>query len=146
MKKWKNRGIRVERELARKLWSKGFAVVRGPASGARAKHIYYPDLVAFYRGRIFIFEVKYTSRSNNVILRTSQLKKLREFKNRSGGEVYVAVKQPGHDWVLVDLNSIEYTDDKKYVNIKLENSISLDYFINTVTNIAIGKYIRRRDN
>jgi len=145
LKKWKSRGIRVERELARKLWSKGFAVVRGPASGARAKHLYYPDLVAFYKGRIFVFEVKYTSRSNNITLRTSQLKKLKEFKNRSGGEAYIAVKQPGRDWVLINLDDIRYSNDTKYVTIKLENHISLEYFINTVTNIELGEYIEEKN-
>ncbi|HIC99009.1 MAG TPA: Holliday junction resolvase, partial [Pyrodictiaceae archaeon] len=38
------RGFEAERDLARRLWQKGFAVIRAPASGAKTKHYVYPDL------------------------------------------------------------------------------------------------------
>jgi len=39
-------GKRYELELARKLHKYGFAVIRAPASGRKAKRVPYPDIVA----------------------------------------------------------------------------------------------------
>ncbi len=46
------RGTEYERDLAYKLYQRGWAVIRAPASGAKAKRYLYPDLVAIKKGRI----------------------------------------------------------------------------------------------
>ncbi|MEM0326303.1 MAG: Holliday junction resolvase, partial [Desulfurococcaceae archaeon] len=50
----RRRGFFHERDLVRRLWEHGFAVIRAPASGSRVKHVVYPDIVALYKGKVII--------------------------------------------------------------------------------------------
>ncbi|MEM0282497.1 MAG: Holliday junction resolvase, partial [Desulfurococcaceae archaeon] len=58
MSKSRIRGFSHERDLARKLWDHGLAVMRAPASGSKGKKLLYPDIVAIYKGKVIAVEVK----------------------------------------------------------------------------------------
>lgn len=135
----RRRGFEAERELARILWSKGFAVVRGPASGARARHMVYPDLVAIHRGRIFVFEVKYRRDSWPLYIEAEQARKLREFARRAGGEALVAVKLPRRGWFLLRLAELVETPGGRLRidEDALKKAATLDEFVNSVVNTPL---------
>jgi len=137
----RRRGFSAERELARLLWSRGFAVVRGPASGARGRHVVYPDLVAIYQGNIYVFEVKYRH-SLPIYIQKEQINRLLEFARRAAGEPYIAVKLPRRGWYIVPVeNAVETRNGYKISEEILESAQKLEAFINSVINITIDNYI-----
>jgi len=108
-------GVQHERDLALRLWKLGFAVIRGPASGAKAKRILYPDLVAIRSGSVYIFEVKTRVREEPIYIEKSQVEKLVEFARRSGGKAFIAVKIVGSSgWKLVPIDMLRPTRGGNY--------------------------------
>lgn len=108
-------GIQQERDLALRLWEMGFAVIRGPASGAKAKRILYPDLVAIRSGVVYAFEVKTRIREKPIYIEKSQVEKLAEFVRRAGGRGFIAVKiVGGTGWKLVPLDALKKTSGGNY--------------------------------
>jgi len=113
--KLRRRAFQRERDLAQKLWRLGFAVIRGPASGAKAKRVPYPDLVAIKNRYIYIFEIKTKEREDHVYVEEHQIIKLREFEKRSGGKAFVAIKIIDEtDWRFVPLEALEKTIGGRY--------------------------------
>lgn len=104
------RGYRAERELVIKLWRRGFAVMRAPASGSKVKRAMYPDVVAIKRGRVAVFEVKSRSKEETMYLDREQVKKMIEFAERAGGKAFVAIKISGRDWVFIPAERLEPTN------------------------------------
>lgn len=86
------RGFRAERELVARLWKMGFAVMRGPASGARIKRGVYPDIIAIKDRKVFVIEVKVRSRPSSVYVDREQVDKLLEFARRASGEAIIAIR------------------------------------------------------
>jgi Holliday junction resolvase len=130
----RQRGFNAERELARLLWSKGFAVIRAPASGARARHLIYPDIVALYHGRVFAIEVKY-HRTDVVYVQASQVEKLLEFSSRAGATPLIAVKRPRRGWYIVPLEAAKKTSNGIRIdNEVLNKSYTLEEFISSIVN------------
>lgn len=103
--KSKFKGSKYERDLANKLWSLGFAVLRGCSSGSGVKKRYVPDIVAIRGNKVLIIEVKYRSRMESLKLSRDKLRKLSEFASRCNGEIYLAVKYKGRDWKFIELNN-----------------------------------------
>ncbi len=95
------KGFEKERDLVHRFWRAGVAAVRAPASGARAKHIFYPDVVAIYKGRVIVLEVKYRGEPGPVYVEKEKLEKLRDFAERAGAEVYIAVKYGRSEWRFI---------------------------------------------
>jgi len=93
-----SKGASKERALAEKFWKLGFAVVRAPASGAKLKRWFSPDLTVMYKGRILAFEVKYKSSGSTVYVDCNKVNKLIDFANRAGGEAYILVNF-GDGWL-----------------------------------------------
>ena len=109
------RGFSHERDLARRLFRLGFAVIRAPASGSKAKHMIYPDLVAMKDGKIFAFEIKTTSKPRDIYIPKHQIDKLVEFCRRAGATPFVAVKIINHTgWRFIKLESLERTKSNNY--------------------------------
>ncbi|MCC6034012.1 MAG: Holliday junction resolvase [Desulfurococcaceae archaeon] len=109
------RGFSHERELARRLWSHGLAVMRAPASGSKVKRLVYPDIVAIYKGRVLVFEVKTTSSLRDIYIPRRQVEKLVEFTRRAGGEAYIAVKITGTgEWLFVNIDKLLKTSSGNY--------------------------------
>jgi Holliday junction resolvase len=103
------RGFRAERDLVAKLWARGFAVMRAPASGSKIRKAAYPDVVAIRKGCVAVFEVKSRSKEEAIYIEKEQVDKLVEFASRAGGKAYVAVKVAGSDWVFVPVEILEAT-------------------------------------
>ena len=112
----RQRGFSHERDLLMKLWKKGFAVMRAPASGARARRFAVPDLVAIKNGVVFAFEVKTMHEQRDLYVPGHQVSKLREFIRRSGGYAFIAVKVigSGSGWRFVPLDQAEETPGGNY--------------------------------
>ena len=99
-------GKRYELELARKLYKLGFAVIRAPASGRKAKRIPYPDIVAIKKRNILVISVKYRSTLGTIYISEDELRKMINFANRSDGIMIVAVKvKELGDWRVVQLSN-----------------------------------------
>lgn len=130
-------GIQQERDLALRLWKMGFAVVRGPASGARTKRILYPDLVAIRAGKVYAFEVKTRVSRKPVYVEKHQVEKLLEFVKRAGGRAFIAVKIVGEtEWKLVPIDVLKDSGGKSYrVD---EESLSRSLSIREIYSEAVG--------
>jgi len=131
----RSKGFSRERELARILWKKGFAVLRAPASGAKTRRLAYPDLVALKNGIIFVFEVKTREKPGIVYIEKKQFMKFMEFVRRSGGYGYIAVKiVDGRGWRFIPVDKVEETRGGNY-KVSLEN-IENGLRINDLVKIA----------
>jgi Holliday junction resolvase len=85
-------GKRYEMELARKLYKMGFAIIRAPASGRKAKKIPYPDIVAIKHRNVLVISVKYRSTLGTIYVSEDELRKMVDFARRSDGIMLIAVK------------------------------------------------------
>jgi Holliday junction resolvase len=100
-------GKRYELELARKLYKYGFAVIRAPASGRKAKRVPYPDIVAIKRRNVLVISVKYRSTIGTIYVSQDELRKMVDFSKRSDGIMIVAVKvKELGDWRVIPLSTI----------------------------------------
>lgn len=98
------KGFSHERDLVRKLWEYGFAAIRAPASGSRTKRVVYPDVVAIYKGKIIVAEVKTVGKKRSIYIEKDKIERLKEFASRAGATAYVAVKIVGTgEWLFVPL-------------------------------------------
>jgi len=102
------KGVEAERELANILWSRGFAVIRGPASGAGTRRRFQPDLVAMKNGKIAVIEVKKTSKLP-VYIRSEQILGLSEFSRRANAKAFIAVRLKGGKWLFYRLAEVKTT-------------------------------------
>ncbi len=100
--------MEAERELANILWSKGFAVIRGPASGAGTRRRFQPDLVAMKSGKIAVIEVKKTNKLP-VYIRSEQILGLSEFSRRANAKAFIAVRLKGGKWLFYRLTEVKTT-------------------------------------
>lgn len=135
-------GYRAERELAHKLWEHGFAVVRGPASGAGARHLVYPDLVAIREGRVYVFEVKYRAPgTKRVYIDSGKLNRLLEFCKRARAQLLVAVKRRGDGWLVIKVNEEMLSEAAgKTLGLSLEEGIPLETFIREALHRPLDSY------
>lgn len=113
------RGKTAELELARKLWKYGYAVVRGPASGRKARKVFYPDIFAAKNNKILVIEVKLRKHRDTIHLKEYTVRMLREYARRSGGKAYVAVKiSEEKAWYFFPIEELEeqvHNGRKRYV-------------------------------
>lgn len=135
----RKKGFSHERDLVKRLWEHGVAVIRSPASGSKTKRVVYPDVVAIYKGRVIVAEVKSVSRPRDIYIEKPKIERLKEFASRAGGEAYVVVKVIGSgEWLFIPLNMLEETG-KSY---KLPRSV-LSSGIKLETIVSILKGIKR---
>lgn len=119
---------RLENELANTLWSMGYAVVRGPSSGSRAKRRYQPDLVAVKGGAVLVIEVKKARAGRTVYVPARQVEGLREFASRAGGIALIAARLPGSGWRLHRLEELESTRSGSVRIESPESGVKLEVF------------------
>jgi Holliday junction resolvase len=99
-------GKRYELELARKLYRYGFAVIRAPASGRKAKKVPYPDIVAIKRRNVLVISVKYRSTLGTIYVSQDELRKMIDFAKRSDGIMLIAIKvRELGDWRVIPLST-----------------------------------------
>jgi len=138
----RRRGFQAERELVKKLWDRGFAVIRAPASGSGARRIFYPDIVAIYHGKVFIIEVKYRSSGNPIYISRDKINKLLNFAKRANAQILIAIKIKSKGWYLAPLmSSCIATSQGCKIDITNNNIISLEDFINKTINDNLDKYL-----
>ncbi len=142
----RQKGFYYERSLARKLWAKGFAVVRGPGSGGGAKEIVQPDLVAIRNGRIFVFEIKVRWKRSVIYLDRAKVERLKEFAKRAGGMAFIAVKIVDRtDWRFIPVEMLEETRGGNFrVNLdspsnvlSLENIVGMSDSVKSITDYMV---------
>ncbi|MEM2014258.1 MAG: Holliday junction resolvase Hjc [Desulfurococcaceae archaeon] len=133
----RRRGFFHERDLVRRLWEHGFAVIRAPASGSRVKHLVYPDIVALYKGKAIIAEVKSMSKPRAIYIEKSRVEKLQEFASRASGEAFIAVKIVGAgEWFFVPIDRlIDAGSTYKITPEILQNSIKLEALVSIVKGV-----------
>ncbi len=143
----RQKGFYYERSLARKLWTKGFAVVRGPGSGGGAKEIVQPDLVAIRNGRIFVFEIKVRWKRSVIYLDRTKVERLKEFAKRAGGMAFIAVKIIDRtDWRFIPVEMLEETRggnfrvdlDSSSNVLSLENIVGMSDSVKSITDYMVG--------
>ncbi len=127
------RGIEAERELAQLLWDKGWAVIRGPASGGGVRKRFQPDLVAIREGVILVFEVKTVSSQRPIYIDRRKLENLVEWSKRAGGVPVVAVRLPWKGWKIHDIGKLEEAGSSFKLSDPLQGE-SLEAFLGKVLN------------
>lgn len=122
----RRRGFAHERDLVLKLWQKGFAVIRAPASGARTRRFAVPDIVAIKNSIVLAFEVKTAKKKKPIYIPKHQVNKLLEFIKRSGGYGFIAVKIVGESgWRFIEIDRLEKTISG---NFKVSQDILINSF------------------
>jgi Holliday junction resolvase len=105
----KRDATRFENDLANLLWSRGYAVVRGPSSGSAARKRFQPDLIAVKKGVVLVIEVKKGREGKPLYVPPHQVEGLRELEKRSGGRAIIAVKIPWIGWRFHFLSELHET-------------------------------------
>lgn len=87
--KGRRKGLRAERDLLDKFWELGIGAIRVAGSGVSA----HPsaDIVAGYRGRIAVIEVKVSSRSV-IYVPPEEVRSMSVLAETIGGDPWLAVK------------------------------------------------------
>ncbi len=137
----RRRGFSYERALVKKLWKHGFAAIRGPASGAKAREIVQPDVVAMKNGVILVFEVKSVKKSYaKLYINKSQVERLKEFASRASSYAFIAIKiRETKDWIFIPLDKLECTDKGNY-KVDLTTTPYLNF--NSIVRLADKETIR----
>lgn len=144
------RGFRAERELVAKLWKMGFAVMRGPASGAKIRKSVYPDVIAIKDRKVFVFEVKTRGKPSSVYIDKNQLNKLLEFARRASGEAIFAIRIASlKTWKAIPVSELNLSSDTSN-RVKISRDIidkSEDLFIYLSKRISrsIEEYIDKEE-
>jgi Holliday junction resolvase len=144
----KRKGTEAERELVKKLWKMGFAVIRGPASGAKIRHAIYPDIVAIKNCKVFVFEVKKRKELKSIYIDSRQLQKVLEFARRAGGEALIAIKIDSlKSWKVLEVSKILPSQDALPEKVKLEkevieNAEELFSYLSKKINLGLDKFIQ----
>lgn len=124
------KGYGEELDLVRKLWEKGFAAMRAPASGGATRRP-LPDVLAGNNKIYLAIEVKTTTK-DKIYIDSPQIEGLREFSEIFGAEPYLGAKFKFTKWLFLPLNNIERTRNNNYKvekNFALENALELDEII-----------------
>ncbi len=124
------KGVRGERELINLLWSRGYAALRAPASGA-ASRTPRPDILAgnFKLRRHLAFELKVTQKTAVYVSR-EQIQGLLEFARLFGCKPYLGVKFTAHrqPWIFIPAKKLKSSSDSFKVtpDSALRDGISLE--------------------
>jgi len=120
------KGKQAELELVKKLRKAGYAVMRAPASGARTKRVFYPDVLAVkFDGknyRVLVFEVKLRKHRDTIHIAGPKIWLLQDYAKRAGGKAYIAVKiSEEKQWFVFPVEMLEqqkYEKGVRYVITK----------------------------
>ncbi len=128
----KAKGARAERDLLDKLWRNGIAAVRVAGSGSSGHPA--SDVIAGYRGRIAVIEVKTTSKET-VYIPSEEVVSMKRLADLLGGECWFAVKfssDRGKFYIL-------RMDDARELN---SGSVAIDLSIARSKGLSIEEFAR----
>ena len=115
------KGSAEERELVHKLWDRGFAAMRAPASGGATKKS-LPDVVAG-NGKIYLaIEVKTTTK-DKINIDSVQIDELCEFSQMFGAKPYIGVRFKYTKWLFLEPKNTPRT---KKGNYRVEKDYALE--------------------
>lgn len=110
--------------MVRRLWDAGFATMRAPASGAKAKRVIQPDVIAVKKGFVFCFEVKARKRPP-LYIQKDQVLKLMKWAERAGAKPFIAI-YTDRRWFFLPLGELkEYGDRYKVGREELRGALDL---------------------
>lgn len=142
-------GFSHERDLVKRLWDYGFAVMRAPASGSKARRVLYPDVVAIYNGKVLAIEAKTYRKGKYIYVRKDQYEKLVEFAKRSGGTAYIAVKRVGSgEWHFIPISELERLESGNYRidTSELGEALRLEALVNMVKGVKpLTEFAKREE-
>lgn len=137
----KRKGSAHERDLANKLWSMGLAVLRGCSSGGGVRKRFVPDIVAMGKGFVLVIEVKYRKEPTTIKIEGEKVRKLLEFAERAGGDVYIAVKFKKEGWRFIQI-SHNADGDLTIRPDDLVNAYALEQLVNKYVSKSIMDFIQ----
>ena len=115
------KGSAEERELVHKLWDRGIAAMRAPASGGATKKS-LPDVVAG-NGKIYLaIEVKTTTK-DKIYIDSVQIDELCEFSQIFGAKPYIGVRFKYTKWLFLEP---KHTPRTKNGNYRVEKDYALE--------------------
>lgn len=121
------KGSNEERDLVHKLWEKGFAAMRAPASGGATKRP-LPDVLAGNSEIYIAIEVKTTTKEK-IYIDSPQIDALCEFSDIFGAKPYLGIKFKYTKWLFLQPDKIERTRSNNYrieKELALKNGLDLD--------------------
>ena len=121
------KGSNEERDLVHKLWEKGFAAMRAPASGGATKKP-LPDVLAGNNKIYLAIEVKATTKEK-IYIDSHKIDALCEFSDIFGAKPYLGVKFKHTKWLFLVPDKIERTRSNNYrieKDLALQNGLDLD--------------------
>ncbi len=134
--KRKAKGIRAERELMDLFWKGGLATLRVAGSGSTS----HPstDLVAAANGKIFVIEVKTTSK-DYVYIRKEEVNSLNKLSAMMGAESWIAIKfsKERGKFFMVKLEDARITNAGAIVDLETAKSRGID--ARMFTSLATGR-------
>ncbi|MGC9137092.1 Holliday junction resolvase Hjc [Caldivirga sp.] len=139
------RGVNYERELANWLWSLGFAVIRAPASGGGVRRRFAPDLVAMFRGKVIILEVKYRAKPTPISIQCDKVNRLLEFASRAGGEAYVVIKYAREPWRIIPVKPCNGDSALTYTTSEVKEAGRLEDAVRSMINVNIMNLLNNGD-
>jgi Holliday junction resolvase len=120
----KSRGINAERDLIHKFWNNGWAAMRSAGSGSQSYPS--PDIIASNNIRKLVIEVKLTT-ENKKYFTEHEIKELKIFAEKFGGESWVAVKFYHVEWYFLTIEDLEKTGKSYAVDIPLAKRRGLTF-------------------
>lgn len=129
------KGVRGERELINLLWSRGYAALRAPASGA-ASRTPRPDILAGNSelNKRIALELKVTHKKA-IYISKEQIAGLAEFARKFGCKPYLGVKFTAkrHPWIFIPVKRLKSASNSFKVtpDLAAKDGISLDRLLGT---------------
>lgn len=121
------KGSNEERDLVHKLWERGFAAMRAPASGGATKRP-LPDVLAGNSEVYIAIEVKTTTKKK-IYIDYPKIDALCEFSGIFGAKPYLGIKFKYSKWLFLVPDNIERTRNNNYrieKELALKNGLDLD--------------------
>jgi len=114
------KGKRAEYEIIMRLKKYGYAVIRAPASGAKAKKVFYPDVFAVkFDGnsyKVLVLEVKLRDSRETIYIAGPKMWMLMDYARRAGGKAYIAVKVSSEKrWFMFPVEMLQKQEFEKGV-------------------------------
>jgi Holliday junction resolvase len=108
----------------------GFAVIRAPASGRKAKRVPYPDIVAIKHRNVLVISVKYRSKLGTIYVDGSELRKMIDFAKRSDGIMLIAIKvRELGDWRVIPLTTTSNVEKLTITVDMIRNAMELEKWL-----------------